>query len=529
MKKIVALCVVLAMLVLLASCTTQDTTGTTSTTTGATTAPTTTAATTTQATTEAVRETYPFTIMHYATPKAEMTVGGQTYYAFLEEKFNVVIDWHTPAQSAYAEALQLMFASEEYPEIAYIPDPKNATFIEAAENGVVLGLNDILATHGANFMEYTYDYSWPSLKVLGDDTIYAVPLTTISRTDGFAIRNDWLENVGIDYEEGSVLTLDEFYEIARAFTFDDPDGNGKDDTYGLGLMSTGGEAVVTQVLEIPFDINGWRQFDEGIMHLKYSQQVDNYKRMLTYVSKLWADGLIHPDWLSIDGSSIMREKLYQGQFGIFNSFPGHLANWDTAGQAVDPNFNVVYMPALKEDANDTTYYSGAHATGIYGCWALMNSNEHPERVLEVFDYMLDDDFWFETVYGLEGVMWNKVGDEYVPTDAPTTGRNNLLVRRKDDPGIWLALALNTETRNRLAGQINIAIELFVPTLDKGFKPPVAQDPTLLDYEKFMVTETTRIIFGEKSVDYWDELLSGWYAAGGETYIQQMREFIANNP
>ena len=159
----------------------------------------------------------------------------------------------------------------------------------------------------------------------------------------------------------------------------------------------------------------------------------------------------------------------------------------------------------------------------------MNSNEHPERVLEVFVYMLDDDFWFETVYGLEGVMWNKVGDEYVPTDAPTTGRNNLLVRRKDDPGIWLALALNTETRNRLAGQINIAIELFVPTLDKGFKPPVAQDPTLLDYEKFMVTETTRIIFGEKSVDYWDELLSGWYAAGGETYIQQMRDFIASNP
>ncbi len=27
-------------------------------------------------------------------------------------------------------------------------------------------------------------------------------------------------------------TLDEFMEVAKAFTFNDPDGNGKDDTYG---------------------------------------------------------------------------------------------------------------------------------------------------------------------------------------------------------------------------------------------------------------------------------------------------------
>ncbi|WP_347835768.1 hypothetical protein [Gracilibacillus sp. JCM 18860] len=46
---------------------------------------------------------------------------------------------------------------------------------------------------------------------------------------GIIYRKDWAENLGLE----APTTTDEFMEMVRAFTEDDPDGNGKDDTFGL--------------------------------------------------------------------------------------------------------------------------------------------------------------------------------------------------------------------------------------------------------------------------------------------------------
>ena len=47
------------------------------------------------------------------------------------------------------------------------------------------------------------------------------------------VRKDWLDRLGLEPPE----TLEEYYEVIRAFTLDDPDGNGVQDTIGLTLTS----------------------------------------------------------------------------------------------------------------------------------------------------------------------------------------------------------------------------------------------------------------------------------------------------
>lgn len=526
MKRLITFLMVLALLVSLVACTSPVTTGTTKATTIATTAaPGTTTAASTAATTKQ-QESYKFTIMYQGAPEAEMVEAGKTYYDLLKKKFNLDIVWYCPAQSAYAESIQLMFASTEYPELVYIPTLTDKVFLDACKNGIVTGVNDLMK-NAPNIMKYSYDFSWPALKVLGTDVIYGIPISTNIRVDGFGIRGDWLKNVGIDYKEGTVLTIDELYNIAKAFTFNDPDGNKKNDTYGFGLMATSdGQVDITPVFQIPFDISGWRKYDEGYMDLKYSKKADNYKRMLTYVSKLWKDGLIEPDWLTATGSNIMRERLFQGKTGIFNTFPGHVWQWDVAGQKVNPAFNVLYMPALKETKDDTTYFGGSFSNGLTGFWSLMKSAKKPERIVEFLDYMLSDEMWFQTMYGLEGVTWNKKADgEYEVTTAVLTGGNLQIMRRANDPDIFLGLAIKKDTRARLNNMIGIAMSLFKVTEDGGFVPPISKDPKYIDYQKYITTEVTKIVFGEKPVDHWDEVLDGWYKAGGETFISQMREYI----
>ena len=64
-----------------------------------------------------------------------------------------------------------------------------------------------------------------------DGKLYCIPTARVSdqHRNVLGIRQDWLDNLGLDVPE----TIEEFEEVMRAFTEDDPDGNGKDDTYGL--------------------------------------------------------------------------------------------------------------------------------------------------------------------------------------------------------------------------------------------------------------------------------------------------------
>ena len=62
-----------------------------------------------------------------------------------------------------------------------------------------------------------------------DGKTYATDRARALGRNGVTIRKDWLENLGLEEPK----TIDEFYNVLKAFTKDDPDGNGKDDTYGL--------------------------------------------------------------------------------------------------------------------------------------------------------------------------------------------------------------------------------------------------------------------------------------------------------
>ncbi len=60
-----------------------------------------------------------------------------------------------------------------------------------------------------------------------DGTIYAVPFSR--QAVATMVRKDWREALGLEQP----TTWDELTELAEAFATQDPDGNGKDDTYGM--------------------------------------------------------------------------------------------------------------------------------------------------------------------------------------------------------------------------------------------------------------------------------------------------------
>lgn len=66
--------------------------------------------------------------------------------------------------------------------------------------------------------------------VTKDGKIYGMAVSPhLTEGEVMIIRQDWLDNLGLE----APTTIDEFEEVIRAFTEDDPDGNGEKDTYGF--------------------------------------------------------------------------------------------------------------------------------------------------------------------------------------------------------------------------------------------------------------------------------------------------------
>ncbi|GHT98342.1 hypothetical protein FACS1894142_4540 [Spirochaetia bacterium] len=136
-----------------------------------------------------------------------------------------------------ADPLNLLFASGDLPDIINIG---GMGFQQYISTGYILPLDDLLKSHGQNILKNTSDDGWKMVTV--DGKIYALPYENAKVKSYTYVRADWLKNVGIDLSGrenygdfgGKVITLDEYKDILIKFTRNDPDKNGKNDTYGLG-------------------------------------------------------------------------------------------------------------------------------------------------------------------------------------------------------------------------------------------------------------------------------------------------------
>src|SRR5690625_5188612 len=99
---------------------------------------------------------------------------------------------------------------------------KSPSFIQAARDGAFWDITDYIDDY--ENLSQLNDIIRNNISI--DGKIYGLPRTRPLGREAVSIRKDWLENLGLDMPE----TIDDFYEVLKAFTNDDPDGNGEDDT-----------------------------------------------------------------------------------------------------------------------------------------------------------------------------------------------------------------------------------------------------------------------------------------------------------
>ena len=452
--------------------------------------------------------------------------------AALEEFSNTKISFEIPPQSNYQERLQILFAMNELPDVVFIDGPTNATFVSAVTDGLILGIGDAVKA-APNLMAHTNPISWESMDILKDGEIYGIPRNTLNRADGYAIREDWLEKVGLTIPEDGIITVDEFTEILRRFTEEDPDGNGKDDTYGLSL-SVQDDGALKPILLSTFGEIGWQDFEGEAypyMNLMYSKTSSAFKDAMEYTAMLWEKGYIDPNWPN-NKSGLNETRFKQGIAGGFYAF----ANFSAHLLELEQNFpgaRMTYITRIVKSKGDAPLATG-FGTGMWGMHAITSAAEGKlDAVVGVFDTMLSDEYWPTLRDGVEGLYFTR--DEsgavnYVePYNVMDTWRSGLLmVRRYLDADCFIPVGgIEPTLRGRILDWTETCASQMVMSKDRGYRPAVADDFAYIDYQKTFNQGVSKIIVGSAPLSDYDGLLDGWYKAGGETYMEQMNAYIAS--
>jgi ABC-type glycerol-3-phosphate transport system substrate-binding protein len=135
----------------------------------------------------------------------------------------------------------------------------------------------------------------------------AIPTLPGDQLYCFNIRQDWLDNLGLK----TPTTPDELFAAAKAFTFNDPDGNGKNDTYGF---TSAGNRGIGEIANLGLM---WGPTTFYVENNKVTHPIidGNYKKMLDFLKKAVDEQIIDPDWYTI-GWSARSPNLYNGKYGI---------------------------------------------------------------------------------------------------------------------------------------------------------------------------------------------------------------------
>lgn len=210
------------------------------------------------------------------------------------------------------------------------------------------------------------------------------------------LRQDWLDKLGLSVP----TTYDEYINVLKAFTEQDPDGSGQADTFGVtaaGIMGT--EAPYTNYLP-EFWQNAYPDFYQG----EDGKWVDGFseqatKDALQRLKDAYQMGVIDIE-VATNKTSACRDKFYNNKVGAFTYWAG---KWNKTieenTQAITPEAKVVPIAPIKE--------MGTYIERQAPVLAITNACENPEGVFKYFIEALADggDVQNLFTYGVEGSHW----------------------------------------------------------------------------------------------------------------------------
>ena len=230
-------------------------------------------------------------------------------YKIIRDKLNINLKLVVAPIGAEGETkLGALAAANDLPDLFEMRNRNQ--FFQLAGQGLLGNVKPIVKFMPQRNLERYKNADLNLLATVGGTMFGLQEAQLLYKRTSLLIRQDWLDKLGLK----PPTTLVEFMNVAKAFTEKDPDGNGKNDTYGLGINSDwtpGGFDIVYGAYGV---VGNWNLGSAA--NFKLNAREANYRKATEFVNGLIDAKVVDPDWPTLKTSDF-RNRWKQGKYGIF--------------------------------------------------------------------------------------------------------------------------------------------------------------------------------------------------------------------
>lgn len=336
---------------------------------------------------------------------------------YMNEKFNVTLNYSCPEADADSK-LNLMISSDDLPDVIILD--RNANWLKLINLGKLVDINT-LKYEGCSFDEDILESTQKLLSVNGG--LYGIP--NWARKGATGGNMSWMVNHDVYEQLGSpeLKTLEDLHQ----FMLDAKDKGVKtsDDQSifpWLPRNDDNGFYTVSAIYRSYGHPNlvdtYWSQADNDIKLAVYD---DNYISALKIANQWYKEGLF-PETTYTDSTDQYTEKLSNGRAAVlyYDFSQDDTTHFRTLLQEKDGNTYDLLGWELKDSpiypAADGVDYVYGEEGGTVG-WnvnCITTKAENPQRIFDLYTWMLTKDGSINMMYGPEGGLWEGKDEEGNP-------------------------------------------------------------------------------------------------------------------
>jgi putative aldouronate transport system substrate-binding protein len=348
--------------------------------------------------------------------------------------------------------------------------------------------------------------------------LYGLPRPRVLGRPGLMIRQDWLDNLGLKMPTNA----QEVYEVAKAFTLNDPDKNGQADTTGIEYadISTGsfGWNGISTLTVAAGGFNEWG-LQDGKMTPDFL--TTKYMDTLKLFNKMYNEKLMNQDFPLVTGTK-RADVFNQGKVGMMFGTIDDAVGYQPKLSKVDPKAKLAIVPALSGDNGPKVASTPGHNGILMFSKTSVKTEKDLNKILAFYDTMTTPDMLDLFTYGVEGVNYKvdngvKVSIENSNFTEDTSDLAMVIPR----PGY-----VETPSDTEIKKAVNAAFKANDAYL--VFNPTVAYESTTRnekggELDKLIFDARVKFVMGQMDEAGFNKVLEQWRKQGGDKIIEEFTQ------
>ncbi|XEC94438.1 extracellular solute-binding protein [Paenibacillus tarimensis] len=332
----------------------------------------------------------------------------------IQKRTNTKIIYQLPGDGTQ---FNIMMASGTYPDIMFVPRNYPGGIEKLVQEGIALKLNDLIEEHAPNYKKILDEHPEIKKQIMMDDgTIAKFPQIDIDMRriaySGHIIREDWLNKLELQAPN----TIDEWYDVLKAFKENDLNGNGIADEIPLGergdsLGSIKSFAPSYGILADTFHLNP----DTG--KVTFGPYESAFKEYVATMNRWYKEGLIDSEFAALDKKAF-EAKMANNTIGAYGAVISGINNFKDLMKDNVPDFKLIGLsppigPAGKSYSGHTQMVQNVPLDGA----VISSQAKDPVAAIKLLDFMIGPEGSDLQNWGIEGVSYTVENGKKKYTDA----------------------------------------------------------------------------------------------------------------